>query len=72
MAITNLQVSKDTHIRCEDEVDGDACLTLVHLNAQNQFEFETIMLIPKLQRENLANFLLSFPCPKPNSLTSTP
>lgn len=66
--VANIQVSKEHFIRVEEHEDGDVDLTLFHQTAPNAFYFLTSLLIPKKQRQNLADLL----CLKPNSLTLTP
>lgn len=67
MAVCNLQLAPDStsyYLRCEDEPDGGAVLTLVRKSNNNsEFKFLTTLRIPSLQRENLAIFL----CPQLSS-----
>ncbi len=67
MAIVNLQLDSEHHLRCEDQHDGTAMLSLVKKGPDGEFEFLTVLSIPPQQRNNLADFLL--PCQPPNSLT---
>jgi hypothetical protein len=57
----NLQLSPERYLRVEETEKGNIVLTQVYHKKDNtDFEFEHIINIPKLQRQNLADYLLPY------------